>query len=123
PALPALPELPEGAQQLNVAVFFGFNSAELDPSHEALLESLAAYILEQENSSFVIAGHADAVGSPAYNLLLSQLRASAIKSYLVEDWGIAPDRLEAVGYGEQRMLTDFAPDAPEQRRVAFHMVE
>jgi outer membrane protein OmpA-like peptidoglycan-associated protein len=62
-------------------------------------------------------------GPRAYNLTLSQNRADAIRSYLVER-GISSERLTARGYGQGTPLADNATPAGRtaNRRVDFHIV-
>jgi outer membrane protein OmpA-like peptidoglycan-associated protein len=51
------------------------------------------------NENFVIEGHASSEGDYGSNLLLSQERAERIARDLVY-YGVSPDRLMPVGYGE-----------------------
>lgn len=45
----------------------------------------------------VIIGHTDRLGRHAYNLTLSQRRAETVKAYLVQHFGLSPDRIETRG--------------------------
>ncbi len=63
--------------------------------------------------TFIIEGHASAEGSYASNLRLSQLRAERIAQELVR-YGVAPERLLPVGYGESE--ANYPAEAPEQYR-------
>ena len=63
---------------------------------------------------FEIAGHSDAVGSDEFNLKLSQQRAAAIRTYLIDQFQIAADRLEVRGYGESRPVPS-QPNRPGTR--------
>lgn len=65
------------------------------------------------NYAFIIEGHASAEGSYASNLRLSQLRAERIAQELVR-YGVAPERLLPVGYGESE--ANYPAEAPEQYR-------
>lgn len=65
------------------------------------------------NQGFIIEGHASAEGSFSSNLHLSQLRAERIAQELVR-YGVAPERLLPVGYGESEAA--YPGDAPEQYR-------
>lgn len=47
----------------------------------------------------LVTGHADHIGSDAYNLQLSQRRADAVKDYLVEQ-GVDPARIQTASKGE-----------------------
>jgi OmpA-OmpF porin, OOP family len=55
-----------------------------------------------------IDGHADNIGSSAYNLLLSKRRANAVRNYFLIS-GIAPERLIVVAEGDK------VPVAPNTR--------
>ena len=112
---------PEPAKALSLPVHFSFDSAAIAPSARPQLDALAEGIrLLPPTQKVVIEGHTDAVGSEAYNLLLSQRRAAAVKSYLVSMHGIPADRLEDVGYGLRRPIDGADPLAAENRRVQFH---
>jgi OOP family OmpA-OmpF porin len=58
------------------------------------------------DTTAVIEGHSDEVGTAADNMKLSERRAEGVVTYLVERGGIARSRLRAVGYGETRPIGD-----------------
>ncbi len=64
-----------------------------------------------------VIGHADPAGPAAYNLALSQRRAARVRDFLVQESGLSPARLLAVGRGEAAPLDASRPDAPVNRRV------
>jgi OOP family OmpA-OmpF porin len=68
-----------------------------------------------------ITGHTDNVGSEEYNLALSRFRAENVKKYLVEQYGVNPQRLDVQGAGPAQPVAD--NDTPEgrqrNRRVAI----
>ncbi|HYL71407.1 MAG TPA: OmpA family protein, partial [Candidatus Dormibacteraeota bacterium] len=66
---------------------------------------------------FLIAGHTSASGSPEHNRRLSEGRARAVRSYLMQHFAIPPERIEATGYGSSRPLAKFPPNSLQQRRV------
>jgi outer membrane protein OmpA-like peptidoglycan-associated protein len=66
---------------------------------------------------FLVVGHTDATGGREYNLDLSQRRADAIRHALVTTFRILPDRIEAVGLGEEQLRDPGHPGAPINRRV------
>jgi OOP family OmpA-OmpF porin len=61
----------------------------------------------------VIEGHTDNVGREESNLRLSTMRAESVRTYLIENFGIAANRLTARGYGSARPVADNA--TPEGR--------
>jgi outer membrane protein OmpA-like peptidoglycan-associated protein len=64
---------------------------------------------------FLVAGHTDAKGSDAYNLILPDQRAKAVAG--VENFHIDPKQLVAVGFGEEKLKNSENPLAAENRRV------
>ena len=56
-----------------------------------------------------IVGHTDASGPAGYNQKLSVLRAEEVQRFFVNDCRIAPDRLQAIGVGEQFPYDDRDP--------------
>ena len=70
-----------------------------------------------KGSTFVVAGHTDAVGSDPYNQDLSERRADSVKRYLVEKYGIPGADLVTVGYGETKLKDPKNPISEVNRRV------
>jgi outer membrane protein OmpA-like peptidoglycan-associated protein len=84
-------------------------------SVQALGKALSSPDLK--GSTFVVAGHTDAVGGDEYNQDLSERRADAIKRYLADKYGIAGADLVTVGYGKTKPKSGLAPTDPSNRRV------
>lgn len=119
PAAPAtLVELPP-EEQVNIQISFDFDSSALRPDQKPKLATLCEVLKTIDIQVFRIVGHTDASGSDSYNQQLSQLRAEEVKRHLVSDCGIAPERLEAVGAGEQYPYDKDNPNADVNRRVEF----
>jgi outer membrane protein OmpA-like peptidoglycan-associated protein len=85
------------------------------PSVQALGKALSDANLK--GSTFVVAGHTDAIGGEAYNQDLSERRADTIKRYLTEKYGISGTDLVTVGYGKTKPKDPNAPMDPINRRV------
>jgi outer membrane protein OmpA-like peptidoglycan-associated protein len=66
---------------------------------------------------FLVAGHTDGKGGDAYNQGLSERRAEAIKSYLVQKFGLQAENLMTVGYGKEQLKNKDNPLAADNRRV------
>ena len=84
-------------------VYFEFDKAELRPESYEELNNLTCLLTEYPDARLEISGHTDNVGTHKYNMTLSQKRAEAIVSYLIQQ-GVEESRLEAKGYGETRPL-------------------
>ena len=109
----------ERRAQLTIAIQFDLNSARINPaSFQAVgLMADALYHPYLQGYRFLVVGHTDGKGNREYNLKLSQQRADAIRDALINPFGIAPSRIEAVGLGEEQLLKAADPEAAENRRV------
>ncbi len=123
PAQPAAaPATDAPAGTLAVAVAFTFGSADLTPPARAQLDSIAEGLkLLKADAAVTIEGHTDSIGPADYNLALSDRRARSVKRYLVEQHGIAAQRLSTIGKGKNEPLADTPPQAARNRRVAFRL--
>ena len=108
------------ASALSLPVRFAFGSADILPAARIQLDALAAGIKLLAPASMVtVEGHTDAVGSDAYNLELSKMRADAVRGYLAQRHGIDAARLKTVAYGEGRPIEGTGPHDAMNRRVQF----
>ncbi|MEQ8366420.1 MAG: OmpA family protein [Roseicyclus sp.] len=109
---------------LDFEVYFPFDSADLTPQARMELAALGQALSARELQpySYLIAGHTDAVGQPAYNQSLSERRAAAVVQYLVETFPIASDRLISVGFGQSRLKVPGEPRAAINRRVEVLLI-
>jgi len=72
----------------------------------------------------VIEGRTDNVGREESNLRLSTKRAESVRTYLIEDFGIAANRLTARGYGSSRPIADNAtPEGRQKNRRIEAVIE
>lgn len=84
-------------------VLFDFDRSALRPEADAILAPVLEMLQNDPSLSVDIEGHADWMGSDAYNIRLSQRRAQAVVDWLVAR-GIARERLVAVGKGEREPI-------------------
>jgi outer membrane protein OmpA-like peptidoglycan-associated protein len=112
-------EIASTKPKIDLDIQFDYNSAEISktsvPSVQALGKALTNPDLK--GSTFVVAGHTDAIGGEEYNQGLSERRADSIKRYLTEKFGIAGTDLVTVGYGKTKPKDPSAPMDPINRRV------
>ena len=104
-------------------LLFEFNSAKLRESARLGLMKLALLMDRNPGLYCWIDGHTDLIGSDAYNLKLSQQRADAVKTYLVESMRMDPERIIARGMGRRDPIVktgDADAQAPN-RRVEIKM--
>ena len=88
---------------LEQRISFDFDKSDLSSEAREKLSAKAEILRQVGNLSMRVEGHADERGSDEYNLALSNRRAATAMRYLLSQ-GIAQDRLESVGYGEERPL-------------------
>ena len=105
--------------RISLDIRFANNSDRLTDAAHAQLAELGGALTAPElaHTRFLIAGHTSATGVAERNQRLSESRARAVRSYLLEHYHIEPERLTSVGYGAAHPLQDFPPSALEQRRV------
>jgi outer membrane protein OmpA-like peptidoglycan-associated protein len=80
-------------------ILFGTNSASLGPVARGSLQEVSTVLSNYSKTAVVVQGHTDSTGPSAYNQELSERRARSVSDALVE-YGVAPQRLGASGYGE-----------------------
>jgi len=97
---------------------FSSGRAELQPGANGHLGRLVAFLNRYPNRTVVIEGYTDSVGNNDYNVGLSQRRAGAVRSYLV-DQGVSSTRLTASGKGASDPVAsnDTASGRQQNRRV------
>ncbi|MCS6911876.1 MAG: OmpA family protein, partial [Myxococcota bacterium] len=109
--------------ELKHQIHFAKNKAKIYPDSFPLLDEVVEALKHQPQVKVRIEGHTDSRGKPKKNLALSQRRAEAVRSYLVQA-GIAADRLTAVGYGAERPIADNSTEAGREknRRTEFILI-
>lgn len=90
--------------QLNAAVSFDTGKATLKEDKSELKK--IAQKLKKLNSSILVEGYTDNVGSAASNMTLSKNRADAVKNFLVENAGINNNMIETKALGENNPVAD-----------------
>ena len=113
------PELQETVT-IDLNLEFDFDSAQLRPSHGAEIDEVTAFMKQFPGSVAVLEGHTDSRGSDAYNQALSERRASSVMEYMVNQGGIARERLSSKGLGESAPIDTNDTDEGRQhnRRVS-----
>ena len=83
------------APNVDIQIFFDFDSAEILPQARPSLDELGKALSDPRlaGGTFLIAGHTDAKGSDAYKLALSQRRADSVKAFLIQIYHVDGGRL------------------------------
>ena len=112
-------ELAATKPKIDLDIQFEYNSADISKGSASAVQELGKALSNPDlkGSTFVVAGHTDAIGGEAYNQELSERRADTIKKYLTEKYGIAGANLVTVGYGESKPKDANVPMDPTNRRV------
>lgn len=114
-----------GEGRIDLNILFDFARATLRPDSLPQLDELGRVLLTPALAPrrIGIHGHTDAVGEAGANLRLSRQRATAVAEYLGRAFGIAPQRLEVKGFGENRLKRPEAPEADANRRVEIVLLD
>ena len=104
-------------------VNFANNSADLTPESIAILDGAVATLKRRADINVEVAAHTSSRGAAAYNMSLSNRRATSVKDYLVSH-GIAANRLSDRGYGEEQPIADnnTSEGAAQNRRVELRVM-
>lgn len=84
---------------------FDFDRETVKAAGRADLEQFAANLRGMDYNVVTVTGHTDRLGSHAYNMALSQRRADAVKSFLVESGGIPAEKINANGVNGANPVT------------------
>ena len=112
-------EIASTKPNIDLDIQFDYNSADISKSSLPAAQELGKALSNPDlkGSTFMVAGHTDAVGGEEYNQGLSERRAETIKRYLTEKYGVAGADLVTVGYGKSKPKDPNAPLDPVNRRV------
>ncbi|CAN5493513.1 hypothetical protein BH10BAC4_BH10BAC4_25490 [soil metagenome] len=105
-------------------ITFESGRAALRPETKDILEQIYNLLIQAENSKVEIVGHTDNTGTQESNYSLSQARAEAVKSYLIQK-GIPSTRFQKIdGKGQDEPVGDNATIAgkAKNRRVVVTLL-
>ncbi|MER3478149.1 MAG: hypothetical protein C4287_18900 [Leptolyngbya sp. ERB_1_2] len=101
-------------------ILFDFDKSDIRPNAKPTLQKLSVLLKTYQNSPTEIRGYTDSKGSNQYNQSLSERRAKAVESYLVQNFQVNGDRLTPKGFGKtQPIAPNTKPDGsdnPEGRQ-------
>ena len=102
-------------------VFFGYDSWTITEEGRQSLMQDAQWIKGNNSALVKIEGHCDERGTLAYNLVLGEKRAKAVRNYLVE-LGVGANRLAVVSYGKERPFCNERNENCYQQNRRGHVV-
>lgn len=105
-------------------ITFDTDSAVFKTSFNPVLDSVAKVLKEYDKTYVQITGYTDNTGTLAYNNTLSQKRAAAVSTYLINR-GIAASRISAVGMGPSNPIASNSTAAgrEQNRRVEINLIQ
>ncbi len=98
----ALPAKPNVVILTFEDVHFDLDKADLRPDAKAALMDSIRTLKQHPESKIRVAGYTSASGTPAHNKDLSERRANSVRTFLIKEGSIEPERLSIIGYGESR---------------------
>lgn len=104
---------------IELEVLFDTDKSIVKPEYYSKISEVAEFMAQYPNTLVTIEGHTDSRASEKYNQALSQRRVDAVKEVLITQFGAAPERLNAIGYGElqPRASNDTVEGRQLNRRV------
>lgn len=102
-------------------VFFDYNSWQINEEGRRALAADADWIRGNPSAVVKVEGHCDERGTGAYNLVLGEKRAKAVRNYLVE-LGVAASQLTVVSYGKERPFCLERSESCFQQNRRGHLV-
>lgn len=111
-------------------IYFDLDKSDIRSDAATELDKLVDLLTDNPEIKIEMSSHTDSIASNSYNIQLSQRRAESTVSYLISK-GIAPNRLEAKGYGEEKPIarntnpdgTDNPEGRQRNRRTEFKILE
>ena len=98
-------------------VNFDFDRYVIRPDARSKLDDLVGKLRDVNLEVVIAVGHADRIGSDAYNMKLSVRRADSVKAYLVSK-GVAASRIYTEGKGERQPVKECKGDKKTKELIA-----
>ncbi|MDP3178539.1 MAG: OmpA family protein, partial [Spirochaetaceae bacterium] len=101
------------------------DSSRLDPVEDEKLASVAAALALYPDRDILVSGHAAQAGYAEGRKPVSEARARAVAERLIELGARTPERIRAIGYGDERPIADNATEEgrARNRRVEITILE
>jgi outer membrane protein OmpA-like peptidoglycan-associated protein len=117
------PKLAEMLVDSAFIIFFEQNSNDLSEKAIEKLDGVFEILIKNPNTEIILNGYSDSTGPASYNEMISEIRANAVKSYLVGK-GVEPSRIIAFGHGSQKSIASnkSADGRRLNRRVEIELI-
>lgn len=101
--------------RVRIDIEFDYNKYDVKPRYHQELKKIGDAMAANPNLKMVIEGHTDNVGGKSYNLTLSTRRAEAVRTYIIEQFGVKQTHLTAKGYGMSKPIASNKTAAGRQK--------
>ena len=86
-------------------IFFDYDKAIIRPDQVEALDRVGKQFTDEAEVKVLLEGYCDERGTVEYNLALGEMRANAVRDYLVR-YGVGLPRLSTISYGEERPFAE-----------------
>ena len=119
-----LKKIEQGKSIVVKNIHFETGKAYLRKESLNVLDGIVEQLNKNKSIKLEVRGHTDSRGSDEYNKKLSERRADAVVEYMIKR-GISPERLTAVGMGEEKPVADNStPEGrSKNRRTEFFIIQ
>ncbi len=106
-----------------LSINFALNSASLSPEAKGIIrQNFSDFVKGFNNARVLIEGNTDNTGSDSINVPLSRNRANSAKQFLVDNYGIDPNRITVVGNGSKNAAGTDEDSRAQDRRTDFKLL-
>ena len=102
-------------------VYFKKGRYSLSSEAQEILKRKATWLMNNPDLDVLLEGHTNERGSKEYNFALGDLRAGAVKTFLIRQ-GIKSPRLIAVSYGNERPIDKGKTEKDKEKNRRVHFV-
>jgi OOP family OmpA-OmpF porin len=95
----------------NLNVLFENNKSTIKDPVNSQFQEFSNFMNRFPSTDAVVEGHSSAIGEYAYNMWLSKARADAVRTLLINEYGISEVRLTSRGFGESQLLDNSSTTA------------
>ncbi len=92
--------------KMTLRVLFDSDKATFTEADAIELQKAIAFVKKYPGSKIRLDGYTDSIGTDAYNLKLSERRATAVMDYLIKEAGVDSSNIKAVGHGKADPVAD-----------------
>lgn len=103
-------------------IHFATGKAEILPESGPIINEIVSLLKNRPNLRIGVEGHTDNTGNPAANKTLSNARSKAIAEAIAAA-GISLNRLEPVGYGQERPIADNRTEEGQAKNRRVELVK